>query len=151
MKGELGYMLRGIIFSILAGLLISLQGVFNSRLGEKIGFWQTNAFVHITGFILALILLLFFGNFNFTNLKDVNFLYLIGGFIGVVIVLSVMNGITTLGASYAVTIILVTQIFVNFIINKYGIFGEAVIQYSFAQFFGLILMIIGVIIFQLNG
>jgi len=31
--------MKGIIFSIAAGLFISLQGVFNTRLGEKIGFW----------------------------------------------------------------------------------------------------------------
>ncbi|MCK4261175.1 MAG: DMT family transporter [Halanaerobiales bacterium] len=62
-----------------------------------------------------------------------------------------MNGITSLGASYAVAIILVTQIVVSFVINKFGFFGESVIQFSVAKYVGLIIMTIGMLIYQLMG
>ncbi len=131
--------------------MISLQGNFNARVGEKIGFWQTNTFVHVTGLMLALILLVFLGNFNFSNVKEVSPVYLLGGVLGVLIVFSVMKGITNLGASYAVTIVLATQIIITCLINMFGIFGESVIQYFVIKYVGLILMTIGLLIFQLCG
>jgi len=32
----------GVIFSILAGMAMSVQGVFNTRLSEKIGLFESN-------------------------------------------------------------------------------------------------------------
>ena len=34
-----------IITAIISGIAMSVQGVFNTRLGEKIGVWETNVFV----------------------------------------------------------------------------------------------------------
>lgn len=144
-------MAQGILFSILAGLMISLQGVFNSRVSEKIGFWQTNVFVHVTGFLLAFTLLIFLGNFNFSNIKGIHPLYLIGGFLGVFIIFTVMKGITSLGASYSVAIILVTQVIVSFLFNKFGLFGESVLHFSLPKYLGLAIMTVGIIIYQVFG
>ena len=44
--------MTGIIFSIVAGAAMSLQGVFNTRLGEKIGTYEANTFVQWTAFLL---------------------------------------------------------------------------------------------------
>lgn len=144
-------MAQGILFSILAGLMISLQGVLNSRVSEKIGFWQTNVFVHFTGFLLAFIILILLGNLNFSNIKGIHPLYLIGGFLGVFIVFSVIKGITNLGASYSVAIVLVTQLIVNFLFNKFGLFGENVIHFSLTKYLGLAIMTVGVIVYQIFG
>ena len=35
----------GVIFAIIAGTAMSLQGVFNTRLSEKIGLFESNVFV----------------------------------------------------------------------------------------------------------
>ena len=47
-------MLWGIIFSIIAGMAMSVQGVMNTRLGEGIGNMEANAFVQGSAFALAL-------------------------------------------------------------------------------------------------
>ena len=73
---------------------MSLQGVFNTRVSEKIGLWETNVFVQGTGLILTLIILLIAGNGNFKAIKEVNKLYLLGGVLGAIIIFSVMQGIT---------------------------------------------------------
>ena len=52
--------LFGLIGAIISGISMSLQGVFNTRLSEKIGTWETNTFVQATGLILSLIILFFF-------------------------------------------------------------------------------------------
>jgi transporter family-2 protein len=123
-------MIYGVLFSILSGILVSLQGIFNTRASEHIGLWNTNTLVHGSGFILAFIILITVSKINFTNIKNVNPYYLLGGVLGVIIVFSVMKGISALGASYAITILIVTQILTNALINYFGIFGEHVISFS---------------------
>ncbi|RKD30512.1 DMT family transporter [Thermohalobacter berrensis] len=142
-------MVWGVVFSILAGILISFQGIFNARASEKIGFWFTNTFVHGSGFLLALIILIIVEQVDFVKIKNVNPLYLIGGFLGVAIIYSVTKGITDLGATYAVTILIVTQIIVNAVINYFGFFGEEIILFSGYKILGLLLMLSGLILYQL--
>ncbi len=143
-------MVRGVLFSVLAGVLITFQGIFNTRLSEKIGLWHTNTLVHGSGLVLAFILLLFNEKINFNPIKNIDFYYLLGGFMGVCIVFSVMKSITSLGASYAITILIITQIITGFIVNYFGLFGETIVSLSLYKFLGLSLIIIGVIIYQLN-
>ena len=144
-------MLKGIIFSLLAGLMIAFQSVFNARLSDQIGLWHTNALVHGSGAILAvIILILVSNNINYSKLTSVNPLFLIGGILGVIIVFSVMQGVSGLGASYSLTIVIVSQIIATFIFNYFGYFGEKIIIYSPTKIFGLIIMIIGIVIYQLR-
>ncbi|MDP4178076.1 MAG: DMT family transporter [Bacillota bacterium] len=138
----------GIIFSIIAGICMSLQGVFNTRLSEKIGDWETSAIVQGSGLLLTLLILLFFGNGHFSNIKHVNKLYLSGGLLGVIIVFTVMKGMSSLGPGYAVGIILISQLIVAALIDIFGIFGTSKINFHYTQVIGIILMIIGVIVFK---
>ena len=45
----------GFLSAILAGAAMSVQGVMNTRLGEKVGTLETNAFVQLVGFLLFLL------------------------------------------------------------------------------------------------
>ena len=54
----------GFLSAILAGAAMSVQGVMNTRLGEKVGTLETNAFVQLIGFLLALLIAVFFGKGN---------------------------------------------------------------------------------------
>jgi len=143
-------MLQGVLFSILAGIMVSLQGIFNTRASEHIGLWQINTLVHGSGLILAVIILVTFSKGNFANIKNVNPYYLIGGFLGVIIVFSVIKGISALGASYCITILIVTQIIANALINYYGVFGEHIIYFSWTKIIGILMMIVGVLLYQLT-
>ncbi|MFW5787485.1 MAG: DMT family transporter [Halanaerobiales bacterium] len=143
-------MIQGMIYSVVAGVMIVFQSVFNARLSERIGLWHSNAFVHGSGMLLALVILLLVKrSIDFSKLGEIPPYYLLGGVFGVIIIFSVMQGVTGLGASYAITIIVVTQILVSYFINNFGIFGEQVIKASPDKIFGLVLMIIGLIIYQL--
>lgn len=138
----------GIIFSILAGITMSIQGVFNTRVGEKIGTWETNALVQGSGFIITLIIMMFFGNGSFKDIKSVNKLYLLGGLLGVVIIFTVMYGIGSLGATYSIAIILIAQLIAAAIIDGFGLFDSKKISFGFNEFIGVAIMIIGIIVFK---
>lgn len=138
----------GVIFSIIAGVAMSLQGVFNTRLSDKIGTWETNVFVQATGLILCLIIFLIAGNGSFKGIKDVNKLYLLGGLLGVVIIFTVMMGIKNLGPTCSISIILVAQLTAAAIIDALGLFDSEKIVFGTTKIIGVVIMITGIIIFR---
>lgn len=140
----------GLIFSIIAGAAMSVQGVWNTRLQEKIGMWETTAFVQGTGFVLALLIAFFFGNGNFKEIGEANKLYWLGGALGIIITFTVMQGMSALGATYAVSAILISQLTVAAVIDAFGLFGCEQVQFGIWKFVGLGLMIGGMVLFKLK-
>ena len=100
----------GIICAIISGIAMSIQGVFNTRLGEKIGVWETTLLVQIIALVLSLIIFLFLGDGNYSNLKDSNKLYLLGGALGVVITFTVIKSVSSMGPTFGIGIILISQL-----------------------------------------
>ena len=43
----------GVLFAIIGGALITLQGTFNAKLSADIGLWSTSVITHLIGFLLA--------------------------------------------------------------------------------------------------
>lgn len=141
----------GIIFSIIAGVCMSLQGVFNTRLSSKIGSWETNVIVQGSGLILTILILLLFGNGHFKEIKNVNKLYLLGGVLGVVIIFTVMEGISLMGPTYSIATILVAQLTAAGIIDAFGLFDSTKISFGWTKIIGIVIMIIGIVIFKWKG
>ncbi len=138
----------GVILSIVAGVAMSLQGVFNTRLGDKIGTWETNVIVQGTGLILSLIAFFIVGSGSFKNIKDANKLYLLGGALGVVIIITVMMGIKALGPTCSITIILVAQLTAAALIDAFGLFDSTKLTFGTTKIIGVVVMIAGILIFK---
>lgn len=143
-------MIKGIIYSLLAGIFISLQGVFNTRVSDKVGLLETTVVVHGIGLIVAIATVLFLGDGSLKKLHEINKLYLLGGAFGVIIVYSVMKGITILGAAFSVAILLVMQLIAATVIDTFGLFGCPQITFGFTKPLGILIMIVGIIVFKLN-
>jgi transporter family-2 protein len=138
----------GIVFSIIAGLAMTFQGVFNTRLADKIGSWESNVFVQGTGFLIAMIVLTFTGKGGFRHIKEANKLYLLGGVLGVIIIFTVMKGIKALGPTCSIAIILISQLSSAALIDSFGIFDSQVIKFGLTKIAGLVIMVVGIIIFK---
>lgn len=138
----------GFITSIIAGCAMSIQGVFNTKLSEKIGLYESNMFVQGTAFILSLIVMFIFGKGNIKELTSVNKLYLLGGVLGIVITVTVMLSIKDLSPTVAISTILISQLLVAALIDAFGFFGVEKVPFTIKQIIGVILMIGGVIIFK---
>ena len=140
-----------IIYAIISGISMTLQGIFNTRLEEKVGTWETNVIVQGTALILTLIILMFFGNGNFKAVKEVNKLYLLGGILGVIIIFTVMKSIGSMGATVGIGIILIAQLASAGIIDAFGLFGTEKVSFGLREFIGVAIMIIGIVIFKWRG
>ena len=143
-------MLLGIVLSIIAGMAMSVQGVMNTRLGEGIGNMEANAFVQGTAFALAMIALLFWRQGSFSALGSVSRLYWLGGAVGLVITLTVMLGIKSLGTTVAISIILMSQLLVAALIDAFGLMGSEKIAFGWNKFVGLAVMCGGMLLFKLR-
>lgn len=142
----------GIIFAIISGVAMSVQGVFNTHLTKKMGVWETTSLVQGISFLAALIVLFFAGDGNFRNLKDVNKFYLLAGILGTVITFTVIQSMSDLGPAVAVATILVAQLVTATLINHFGWFGTDIVHTSvIRQIIGVVIMITGIIIFKWKG
>jgi len=138
----------GIISSIIAGVCMSFQGVFNTRLSDKIGTWGTNVLVQGIGLAITVLVLLITGDSNFKNLKNSNKLYLLGGVLGAIIIYTVMSGIKSLGPTCSIAIILVAQLTSAALIDAFGLFDTPQVKFGITKFIGVVVMIVGILIFR---
>lgn len=141
-------MIFSIIFAIISGISMTIQGVFNTRLSDKIGLWETSVIVQGTAFIFALLLSFFLKDGSYRAIKDVNKLYLLGGIIGVIITFTVMKSIGSMGATVGIAIILVAQLLSAATIDAIGLFGSEKIAFNLREILGVIVMLFGIILFK---
>ena len=140
----------GFIMSAIAGAAMSIQGVMNTRLSEKIGLYESNVFVQGTAFILSIIAMLILGKGSFRSIMEVDKLYLFGGVLGIVITITVMLGIGKLSPTVAISTILISQLLVAAVIDAFGWMGSQRVPFDWTKYVGMALMIAGVIVFKIR-
>lgn len=138
----------GVVFSIIAGAAMSIQGVMNTRLSDKIGVYESNVFVQGTALILSVIAMWILGKGSFKGIGEVNKIYLLGGVLGIIITITVILGIGKLSPTVAISIILISQLFVAALIDAFGLMDSEKVVFAWNKYVGMILMIGGVLLFK---
>ncbi len=138
----------GYIFALIAGVCMSVQGVMNTRLSEKVGLFLSNSYVQGTAFILSLIVLFFAKDSSMKGFGEVNKFYLLGGALGIAITLTVMLSVKNTSPAIAVSVILIAQLISAALIDAFGIMGTEKAAFSWNKYVGAIVMIVGVIVFK---
>ncbi|CAB1246286.1 MAG: DMT family transporter [Oscillospiraceae bacterium] len=137
-----------VIFAIIAGAAMSFQGVFNTRLSDHIGLYESNVLVQGIAFLCSVIVLIFFGTGNFSAVHEASKMDLLGGALGVVITVTVMLAMKGLGATIAVSIILIAQLLTAAVVDAFGLLNEEKIPFTWQKILGLILMVGGVMLLK---
>ena len=140
--------MMGLIWGAVAGALMSIQGAMNTRLGDKIGLWETTALVQGIGFFLSVIVAWIWGRGDIGGVVTVNKFYLLGGALGVGITFFVMLAMKNLGAAVSVSAILIAQVLVAAILDAFGFLGMKKVPFGWNKYLGLLIMIGGLILFQ---
>lgn len=138
----------GVIYCIIAGAAMSIQGVMNTRLSDKIGLYESNVIVQGLAFVLSLVALWILGKGNFREIGSVNKLYLLGGVLGLVITITVMLGIGKLSPTVAISVILIAQLLVAALIDAFGWMDSPKVAFEWNKYVGMVLMIGGVLLFK---
>jgi transporter family-2 protein len=143
--------MAGVLFRIIAGMAMSEQGVMNTRLSEKIGLFESNAFVQGSAFLLSLVAVLIMGKNGYGDLWQTDKVYLFGGVFGLVITVTVMLGIKSLSPAISISIILISQLLVAALIDAFGLFGCEKVPFGWNKYTGLGLMLAGLMLFKLKN
>ena len=139
----------GIIIAIISGALMSIQGVFNTKVTDTTGVWTANAFVQFTALLVCLSAWAAIERHSFMELTKVEPKYmLLGGVMGAAITWTVIQSMKSLGPAKAVLFIVVAQILVAYLIELFGIFGTDKQDFEMKKLLGMALAIVGIIIFK---
>ncbi|WHX42608.1 DMT family transporter [Mesobacillus sp. AQ2] len=138
--------MKGIVFAVLGGAFITLQGVANSRISQDIGTWQTATITQFAGFLVALVILLVSGKGKFQGYSKVRPLYLIGGTFGAIVVFGNVTAIHYIGVTLTVSAMLISQLGMTVLIDKNGWFDVKKQKMKISQIIGITMMVAGVMI-----
>jgi bacterial/archaeal transporter family-2 protein len=144
-------MILGILLSILAGSLVSLQSIFNSKVNERTGSWITTTLVLGLGFAASFIIGFIFEGKQLFILENMKLWYWFSGLIGIGVVTCVVQGIKLLGPTYAISITLTSQLGFALLWDTFGWMGIEKVPFTFQQLMGVIVIVAGILVFKLSG
>ena len=134
----------GFFIAMLSGALMSVQGVFNTKLTESTSLWVANAFVQFTAFLLCIAAWLITDRSSMRSLFNVEPKYfLLGGVMGAFITLTVIKSMDSLGPAKAVMLIVVA-----YLIELFGLFGVEKQPFVWRKAIGALVAIAGFIVFK---
>ncbi|MDD6049996.1 MAG: DMT family transporter [Clostridiales bacterium] len=138
----------GFLCALLAGAAMSIQGVMNTRLGEKVGVLETNALVQAVGFVLSLLIAWGFGKGNIRLIGQSPWYSWWGGVIAPIITVTVMMSIKGLSPTVAISTILLSQLTVAALIDAFGWLGSEKLAFTWQKYVGVALMVAGVLLMK---
>ena len=140
----------GFLIALLSGALMSVQGVFNTKVTEGSSLWAANVFVQFTAFLVCMVAWLCVDRTSFREVLSVEPKYvLLGGAIGAFITLTVIKSMDSLGPAKAVMLIVIAQLIVAYLIELFGLFGVEKQPFSWKKVIGALMAIAGFIVFKI--
>lgn len=141
----------GILLALLAGSLVSLQTVFNSKVNEKTGSWSTTTMVLFTGFLASFLISLLVEGKNTFSFQHMQPWYWVSGAIGVGVVFCLVQGMKLLGPTFAISIVLTSQLSFALLFDSMGWLGLEKIPFSWNQLLGVLVIVGGIVLFKFGG
>lgn len=139
----------GFLIALVSGALMSVQGVFNTKVTESSSMWAANAFVQFTAFLVCMLAWLFADRTSFRDVIAVEPQYfLLGGVMGAFITLTVIRSMDALGPAKAVMLIVISQLVIAYLIELFGLFGVDRQPFSWRKAIGALIAIGGFVLFK---
>lgn len=139
----------GFLIALVSGALMSVQGVFNTKVTESSSMWAANAFVQFTAFLVCMLAWLFADRTSFRDVIAVEPKYfLLGGVMGAFITLTVIRSMDALGPAKAVMLIVISQLVIAYLIELFGLFGVDRQPFSWRKAIGALIAIGGFMLFK---
>ncbi|MEH6945186.1 DMT family transporter [Bacillus sp. JJ722] len=140
--------MKGILFAIAGGALITLQGAFNVKLSNDIGIWPTSIITHFIGFMIAIAFYIIKKDGYLSELKNINKIYLTPGTFGAIIVFSETFSIHSIGITFTVGTLMIAQLLSAFLIEMKGYFDVNKTGLNRHHIIGILVMVSGIVVFN---
>ena len=133
----------GVIIGLTGGVAVGIQSPLSGVMSEKVGGATSSFIIHLSGLIVSGLLLLARGGEKIENWKILPW-YMFGlGSLGVVLYLTLSYTIPKMGATSAVTLIIVGQLIMGLLLDSFGWFGLATRPIEITRMFGVVLLLGG--------
>ncbi|WP_442603374.1 DMT family transporter [Paenibacillus sp. KN14-4R] len=144
-------MMFGLILAFIAGSLVSLQNIFNSKVNEHTGSWTTTTLVLGLGFLASLTIGLCMEGEQLFSVPNMKIWYWFSGLIGVGVVTCLVRGIKLLGPTFAISIALTAQLGFALLWDSLGWFGIEQVPFTLKQLVGVLVIVSGINFFKWSG
>lgn len=139
----------GFFAALISGALMSIQGVFNTEVTRQSSLWVSTGWVQLSAFAVCVLAWLFTGRQSIAALWQIENKYvLLGGVIGAFITITVIQSMGALGPAKAAMFIVISQLIVAYLIELLGIFGVAKEPFEWRKILGMLIAIVGIVIFK---
>lgn len=141
-------MIWGVLMALAAGSLVSVQTMFNNRVNEAASSHSTTALVLGTGFLASFGMGILFEGADFFAPKPMQLWFWFSGLIGIGVVTCVVRGVRIMGASYAVSIVMASQLLCALWWDSLGWFGLDKVPFTPQKAIGAVVLIGGLLLFK---
>ena len=139
----------GFLSALISGVLMSIQGVFNTNVTKQTSLWVSTGWVQFSAFLVCVAAWFFTGRESIGMLWQVEDKYnLLGGVIGAFITVTVIKSMNSLGPAKAAMLIVISQLIIAYVIELLGWFGVEKQPLTMRKVAGMAIAIIGVVIFE---
>lgn len=132
-----------LLIGIFGGAMVGMQTPIANAIGQRIGSAGGSLVVHVSGAVISALLLIARGGESIQNIRSVPWWMFGVGIFGVVLFLTINYTVPRLGATGAITLIIVGQLGMGMIIDQFGLFDVAVRAVDGQRIVAVILLLVG--------
>ena len=137
------------LIAILSGMLMSIQGVFNTEVTKQSSMWLATGWVHFSGLLVCVVAWIITGRDTISALWQVNPKYvLLGGVLGAFITVTVIISMKNMGPAQTTMLLVTSQVILSYLIEVLGLFGVEKQPFEWRKVIGTLVAIGGIIIFK---
>ncbi|ALC90482.1 hypothetical protein AM500_12315 [Bacillus sp. FJAT-18017] len=144
-------MLAGLIIAIIGGAFVGIQNNFNSRVNEKAGTISATTLVLGLGCLASFIIGIFVEGTAMLNLENMKTWYWFGGLTGIGIVVCIVQSFKYLRPTYAMSIVLVSQLAIAILFDTQGWLGLEKLDLTPNKLIGALVIVAGILVFKFAG
>ena len=135
-----------VILTIVAGILVTIQGPINVQLGKTIGnsYWSTLVTFIVGGLFMLIFALVTKQTTSVGTEQSFELWQLLGGIFGAIYVVSVIIVMPVLGVGTATVLLLFAQLVTSMVFDHFGWLGTQIRPFDVYRAVGVILMAIGI-------
>ncbi len=115
-----------ILVGIIGGIAVGTQSPIAGGMSQRVGGASSSFIIHLSGALLSGVLLLARGGEQIQNWRTLPWYMLGGGGLGVILYLTLSYTLPRLGATGALTLIIIGQLLTGIVIDHFGLLGVAV-------------------------
>lgn len=132
-----------VAIGLTGGIAVGTQAPIAGAMGQRVGGASSSLIVHLGGAIASLALLIVRGGELIHEWRNLPWYMLGCGVFGLVLYLSLSHTIPRVGATTAITLLIVGQLLAGLVIDQFGAFGIEVRTLNVTRIVAVVLLLAG--------